>query len=142
MIEVREQGELGAPAETVWGLLCEFVEFIEVLGESRGVQVGPTGEGIGMLRTVVLDDEIVVEKLEELDELNLRTSYSMPVPGPFPIQGYLATMKLTPIDAKRCTLSWSSRFDPAPGVDDAVAEASVRGIYVEGIEILQGRFGA
>jgi hypothetical protein len=86
MTRVHVYGELGSPAETVWKLISDFVGFIEVLIESRDGHVETQGDGIGMLRRVTLGDDVVVERLEDFDDANWQTSYSMPVPGPFPIK--------------------------------------------------------
>ncbi|MFE3442783.1 SRPBCC family protein [Nocardia sp. NPDC059180] len=142
MIEVREQCELGSDADTVWKQIRDFPGFVEMLVESRdGARVEPSGEGIGMLRTVTLGADTVVERLEELDDSARRTSYSMPVTGPFPIAGYLATITLAPLGGNRCALTWSGRFEPA-GVAEEIAAAAVREVYTAGIDVLRVRFGS
>jgi hypothetical protein len=141
MTKVREYGELGSPAETVWKLISDFVGFIEVLIESRNAQLETQGDGIGMLRRVTLGDDVVVERLEDLDDASWQTSYSMPVSGPFSIKDYYATIRITPIGTQRCAIDWSGTFMPV-GVDEQDAAQAIRAVYTEGIEVLRTRFGA
>jgi hypothetical protein len=93
---------LGCDADAVWKVVSDFVGFSEVLLESTEAHVEGRGEGIGMLRAVTMGDNVVVERLEEVDEANRRTSYSMPVSGPFPVRDDYATIHHTEGHAAMC----------------------------------------
>ncbi|OBG19750.1 SRPBCC family protein [Mycobacterium sp. 852002-51057_SCH5723018] len=140
MIEVQEHGELGAPAPRVWGLVADFGGFVEMLVASRNGEVTTHGSGVGMTRTVDVDGERLVERLDEVDEERWRTRYSMIVTGPLPIADYQATITLNPLRHDRCRLDWAGSFVPDGATEDDAA-AAVRAVYVEGIALMRQRFG-
>jgi hypothetical protein len=84
MTEVRERCELGAPALQVWSVVADFGRFVEMLVAARNGTVETKGIGVGMTRTITVDGEHLVERLDEVDEHRWRTTYSMLVTGPFP----------------------------------------------------------
>lgn len=142
MTKVHEQAQLGASPDEVWNLVGDFVGFIKFLiADMDGAHVEVEGEGIGMLRKVTLGPDQAVERLEERDEANWRTSYSMPVAGPFPMTGYFSTLQLSPAGDGGCELSWTGTFEP-DGVGEDVAAEAVRNVYTQGIALLQDRFAA
>jgi len=140
MTEVRESCELGSSANEVWTLIGNFGGFAEMLVASRGGTVQVSGTGIGMIRTVTIGDEHLIERLEDSDDINWRTGYSMLETGPLPIADYRATISLSPLPADRCTLDWVGTFVP-DGATEAEAADAVRAVYVEGIELMRRRFG-
>ena len=140
MTEVREHCELGASAQQVWSLVADFGGFVEMLVASRNGKVETHGAGVGMTRTVSVDGERLVERLDEMDEKCWRTTYSMIVTGPFPISDYQATITLNPLRHDRCRLVWAGSFIPRGASERDAAEA-VRAVYVEGIALMRERFG-
>jgi mxaD protein len=53
------------------------------------------------------------ERLESVDQDEMRLTYSMPDARNFPIQdGYLATMLVSELPGDRCLLSWSATVEP------------------------------
>jgi hypothetical protein len=86
MTEVRESCEFGVPAPHVWSLVADFAGFAEMLVASRNGNVQISGAGVGMTRAVRVDGQFLLERLEEIDEDNFQTRYSMLVTGPFPIR--------------------------------------------------------
>jgi hypothetical protein len=141
MTEVREYCELGAPAQQVWSLVADFGGFVEMLVASRNGKVETRGVGVGMTRTVTVDGEQLVERLEEIDEHRWHTRYSMPVTGPLPVADYQATITLNPLGESRCALGWVGSFIPNGASEHDAADA-VRAVYVEGIALMRQRFGA
>ena len=93
-----------------------------------------------MLRTVTLGPDRVVERLEIHDEANWRTSHSMLVPGPFPMTGYFATIRLSPAADGGSDLSWTARSSRSGRRETAAG--AVRDFYNDGIALLQDRFAA
>jgi hypothetical protein len=140
MTEVREHCELGAPAAQVWGLVADFGGFVEMLVASRNGTVQTQGTGVGMTRTVAVDGQCLVERLDELDEKCWRTRYSMIVTGAFPVADYHASISISPLSQDRCALDWVGSFTPDGASEDAAAHA-VRSIYLEGITLMRQRFG-
>jgi hypothetical protein len=136
MASVREEGELGAGIDEVWKLVGDFAGFVEAMG----IPVETSGEGVGSTRTIAMGPSPTVERLETLDNDARQLQYSM-LQGPLPVENYLATMQLSPIDSGRTRIEWSSDFEPR-GISEADAIEAVRGIYRGGIAGLQARFGA
>jgi hypothetical protein len=141
MTEVREHCELDASARQVWSLVADFGGFVEMLVASRNGTVQTNGAGLGMTRTVVVDGEQLVERLDELDEKHWRTTYSMLATGPLPIADYQATITLAPLGDNRCALEWAGSFTPCGASESDAAEA-VRAVYVEGFKLMRERFAA
>ena len=135
MAEVREEGELGVSADEAWKAVGDFIGLIE----GMGMPVEAEGEGIGQTRKISMGPAPIVERLEERDEAAKKIVYSI-VEGPLPVQNYVSTMQLTDAGEGRCTLTWSSTFDPVG--DEATAKQIISGIYTGGIQGLQGKFGA
>jgi hypothetical protein len=124
MTEVKEQGELSSGAQTVWSVVREFGGFVEALGG----RVELEGEGIGTLRTIPMGSESVVERLDELDDENMRVRYTILQAGPLPVSDYHATMEISRSGDDACTLTWSSTFDP-DGVSEEDAITAVQRMY-------------
>ncbi|OBB78032.1 hypothetical protein A5760_22615 [Mycobacterium colombiense] len=140
MTEVRQYCELGASAQQVWSLVTDFGRFVEMLVASRDGTVRTRGAGVGMLRTVTVGGEHMIERLDEIDERRWRTRYSMIATGPFPVADYRATITLNPLGENRCALTWAGSFIPHGASESDAAEA-VRSVYVEGIALMRQRFG-
>lgn len=141
MTQVHECCELGASVHQVWRLVADFGGFVEMLVASRDGTVRTRGAGIGMLRTVTVDGECMVERLDEIDEEQWRTRYSMIMTGPFPVADYRATITLHPLGENRCALSGVGSFIPV-GANESDAAAAVRSVYSEGMALMRGRFGS
>jgi Polyketide cyclase / dehydrase and lipid transport len=140
MTEVWERCELGSPAREVWGLLTDFGGFVEMLVAQREGTVQTHGTGVGMTRTVTVGEDQMLERLEEVDEANWRTRYSMLVTGPLPIADYQATISLTELGPTRCAVDWVGSFVPS-GANAEDAVATVRAVYADGIALMRKRFG-
>ena len=136
MTEVKEQGEIPANAETVWAVVRDFGGFVEALGGSVELE----GEGIGTLRKMKMGSDMIVERLDEVHDGDMRVRYSIVEAGPLPVSEYHATMQLAKGESDSCSLTWSSTFEPA-GVTEDDAVAAVQRIYRGGIKAMQRHFG-
>jgi hypothetical protein len=94
-----------------------------------------------MTRIVTIGEEYLVERLEDIDDTNWWTRYSMLVTGPLPIADYRATISLSQLATDRCALSWVGTFVP-DGASESEAAEAIRAVYVEGIDLMRQRFGA
>jgi hypothetical protein len=141
MTEVRESCELGGSAPQVWRLIADFGGFAEMLVAPRDGTVQTSGMGVGMTRTVTIGDDYLVERLEEIDDANWWTRYSMLVTGPLPVADYRATISLSPLATDRCALTWVGSFAPCDASEGEAADA-IRAVYIEGIDLMRRRFGA
>lgn len=137
MAEVREDAELGADVDEVWKLVGDFGGFVEAMG----VPVELKGDGIGQTRTIRMNAQPTIERLEERDDDAKRIAYSI-VESPIPVTDYLSTMQLSAAGDGRTHLVWSSTFEPADGfpVDDACHIVS--SVYQGAIGAMKARFGA
>ena len=135
MAHVQVEGEIAAAPDAVWELVGDFGGFVKALGAPVELE----GEGIGTLRTVKVGSNVVVERLEALDDEARSITYVITEAGPLPVRDYRATMELAPA-GDACLLTWFSDFEPN-GVDEDTAITAVRGIYEGGITGLRRHFG-
>jgi hypothetical protein len=137
MLEVREEGEIGASVDEVWELVGDFGSFPKAMG----VPVTISGEGVGQTREMATGAEPTIERLEERDEADKRIVYSI-VKAALPVTNYRSTMKLEPAGEGRTKLVWSTTFDVPDGADPEQSAAILSAIYRAGIGGLQRHFGA
>ena len=98
-----------APIEKVWEVVGDFNGMGKYVSAVTDSQM--TGEGVGAVRKVTMQDGTVIEEsLESYDPAAYELSYAI-IAAPLPVKDYLATMKLTPTDGG-CTLTWSSTYEP------------------------------
>src|SRR5437588_12822921 len=135
MTEVKEQGEIPSNAKAVWALVRDFGGFVEKMG----VPVELEGEGVGTLRKLKMGSDMVVERLDEVHDGDMRMRYSILEAGPLPVTDYHATMQLAQGEGDSCTLTWSSTFQPAGASDDDAVKAIQR-VYRGGIKAMQRHF--
>ncbi len=128
MVEVSVSGEIEAPVDELWKVIADFGEVGWMQGLDR---VEVSGEGVGMLRAIYAGggDTPVREELESLDEDAKRLGYGIPENNPMPVTDYHAVMAAVDMGDGRSRLDWSASFEPAPGVEDAQAKATVEGMY-------------
>jgi hypothetical protein len=137
MTEVKEQGEIPSKVQDVWAVVRDFGGLVEALGGAVELE----GEGIGTLRKIKMGPDLVVERLDEVDDNALRMRYTIMEAGPLPVREYHATMQLAGGDGDSCTLTWSSTFEPS-GASEDEAVAAVQRVYRGGIKGLQRHFGS
>lgn len=116
-VYVRE--ELEASADTVWGLVRDFGDIRAWAPGGKVLDVD--GEGVGAIRRVDTPGGLFVERCETHDEQARTFSYAL-LESPMPFSGYVAVVKLTPLDGGRCAIEWSCEFEADPGVAAALRE--------------------
>lgn len=134
MASVQTHITIDAPAEDVWntvrdfGAIDQYVEAIE--------NVEAQGTGVGMTRTLTLQDGAQIkERLEALDDEAHTLRYTI-VEGPLPVQEYVSTMTVQPTGAQQCEATWNCAFEP-DGAPADVVEADLEGLYRAGLDGLQ-----
>jgi len=80
----------------------------------------------------------IVEALEGHDDKGRNYSYTI-LSGPLPVSNYRSELTVREDGVNRCTVRWSSRFDPVGGEQEAVG--AIRGVYQAGFDSLKKRFG-
>ena len=125
MAEAKVVKDIQAPAGQVWAQLADFGG-IKPGGPIESVSV--EGEGVGMIRTIVMGGANVVERLEELTFTYAIINEDCPLP----FDNYSATVNLTDNGDGSTTVDWTGTFD-ARG-DEAQAINTATGIYAGAIK--------
>jgi hypothetical protein len=95
-------------AAIVWQTIGDFGAACQYL--TGVVNCTVSGEGVGALRTLTSDDDsTIVERLETLDEVNLRLSYALLTDTPF--RNCLTTMQVRGLGPGLAELEWSATFE-------------------------------
>ena len=133
---VEDQIELSASAEAVWGLVGDFANLSWIPGIAD-VAMTVEGSGVGALRSLELEGDLVVERLEAYEE-GKSHSYSISG-GPLPITNYLAVIQVEATSAGS-VMSWVSDFDVKHG-PVADAEKFVTELYAAGLAAVKSELG-
>ena len=121
------------PVSELWAMLGDFGDTGRWSGRPPEACVRQ-GEGIGALRTLILDDgREIVDRLEAQGEHFY--SYSI-VRSPLPVSAYRATMAVSAVDTSSSKLTWSGEFDPI-GMSDAEAGIFWENIYRMGVGLME-----
>ncbi|MEU9091546.1 SRPBCC family protein [Streptomyces sp. NPDC048428] len=97
--------------------------------------------GGGRLRTLTnADGGVIVERLEAFDEATRTYRYSI-AQAPFPVTGYLSTLRVIDLGPEGARVEWSGTFTP-DGTSDSEATALFEGIYRDGLAALAGTLDA
>jgi len=123
MVRVQRAIRVAAPASAAWKVLGDFHALDLAAGICKEITV--QGEGIGAVRTMVLDDRFgggyVQERLEQFNDTERTMSYRMVDSGPVPFADYVGTIRVTPAGPSNCVVVMTSSFVPVE-IDDASAE--------------------
>lgn len=121
------------------------IEAWETISSFKGIeQFSPVaksvtnGQGVGATRSCFLpDDAEIKEELTQLDNENMHLEYII-LSGPFPINDYVSTVTVKPVNNDNCEVSWSSKFtvDGAPEADMIGLFDGFYNAIMEGLETL------
>ncbi|CAH2598899.1 SRPBCC family protein [Rhodovastum atsumiense] len=131
---------LDAPVETVWGLIRDFnalPAWHPVIARSE-IEDGRAADAVGCVRRFWLQDgSMVRERLLSLDDRQTSFSYEFVTPA-FPVQNYLARVRLAPVSSTGQTFAeWEATFDATPEEADKYADIIANGVFRTGWEGLQ-----
>lgn len=117
MAKVIVSVTLAAPAARVW----EFVGGFHALAEwSSSIKSSLPEQGGRVRRLKTTDGAVIAERLQTFNEAGREYTYTI-VSGPIPVSNYRSRLKVTGEDgAADCTAEWSSEFDAADGVEEAM----------------------
>ena len=108
MIQVSCTTTIHAPADAIWQVIGDFGAACQYL--SMVVNCTVEGEGVGARRTLTsTDGGVIVERLEALDEVTHRLSYSLLTDTPF--RNCLTTMLVHDLGQGQAELEWSATFE-------------------------------
>jgi len=129
MTTVKVTEDIDGTATDVWNTLSNFGG-IAVGGPITSFET--EGEGVGMIRTIGMGDDQVVERLDRHDAGARVFSYSIINDDcPLPVTDYSATVQVTDKNDGTCNVDWTGTFTPKGSEPEAVKV--VEGIYRGGI---------
>ncbi|WP_030622713.1 SRPBCC family protein [Streptomyces sclerotialus] len=130
---------LPASPQKVWDLIGGFdalPDWLPYIPESTPLQGGR------VRKLTNPDGDVIVERLVGFNEAERHYTYAI-VEAPFPVTGYLSTLRVHPVDGRDdlAEVQWSGRFTPN-GVGDTEAEELFTGIYADGLDALSQALSA
>jgi len=129
--------DIPASADQVWQLIGGFDTLPDWL---PFIPKSELSEG-GRVRSLQTADGVaIVERLQHFDNHARAYSYSF-IEKPFPVNDYLATLRVEALSDKSSRVVWSGSFTPV-GISDEAAVELFSGIYSGGLEALRGNFPA
>jgi len=135
-LHVVEKIGIDALAAQVWAVIRSF----DALADWHpAVAASPAdrANAHGSVRRLSLQGGgAVVETLDQHDDAHMTYTYRAEDGGALPVTGYKSTIRVA-ADGAGSTVEWKGDFAAAPGVEDAAAEAAMRGVYRAGLERLR-----
>lgn len=134
MTEVIVTKSINVPAQKAWDHLSSFrgIEAYSPIEKSE-----TKGSGAGALRTCYMPDGAVIhEVLDAVETQTMEMQYSI-TDGPFPITDYRSTIKISPLSAAECKISWGCTFESSEEVKDDMVQL-FEGFYNVIISSLEG----
>jgi hypothetical protein len=135
---------VNAPAEAVWARIRDFnglPGWHPGIDRSR-IEEGKRSDEVGCVRDFYLKDGAHIrEKLLGFSDLERSQTYNFQL-TPFPVQNYVATLKVTPVtDGNRSFVEWSATFDVAPDQIGQWQDTFANGVFQGGFDALKKHFG-
>ena len=144
MVRVRRTTVLDAPVDAVWGILRDFNghdRWHPIVVRST-LEDGRRTDQVGAIRNFVLPGgERVREVLLSHSDRERRFRYAI-VDSDLPLEDYIAEVVLRPVtDGNRTFWSWSSRFNPPRGEEEALARLVAEEVYDAGFDGVRAALG-
>lgn len=137
MTKVEVSKSINARAEMAWEKLASFRGLEEFSPIERSVT---RGYGAGATRTCYLPDGAAInEVMEAVENDEMEMQYRI-TDGPFPIKGYVSTVKIDREGDDRCRITWSCQFEAGSEVEADMVNL-FEGFYhkiIDGLEMLIG----
>ena len=127
MTQIYSKISIYSPAETIWQVISDFGAADQYL--TWVVDCMVEGDGVGSRRTLTsFDGSTIVERLDTLDAVAQRLSYTLLTDTPF--GDCLTTMVLRDLGPNRAELAWSATFEP-DGIPESEAGALMEGALAD-----------
>ena len=139
MTKVQMSTTLPVPAETVWATIGNFNALADWHPGVAGSEQTTAKDGTTIRRLALKGGGTIVERLERKSDTERVYTYSI-VESPLPVANYVATLAVRGEGGNRCTVEWSSEFEPS-GAPESQAEQVIRVIYEAGFKNLRAMFG-
>jgi len=108
MTEVVVSKQIKVEAANAWNTLASFRGIEEFSPIEKSIT---KGEGEGATRTCYLPDGAAIsEVLSKVDNSNMEMQYKI-TDGPFPVTGYLSTIKVEAVGDINCKVTWGCEFE-------------------------------
>lgn len=135
MSEVIVSKKINTPAAIAWDILSSFrgIENFSPIEKSQ-----TNGEGVGATRTCFLPDGAAIhEVLSKVDNDQQEFEYKI-TEGPFPVTGYVSTVKVTEVDAENCEITWGCEFESSPEAEKEMKDlfAGFYNVIIDSLESL------
>jgi hypothetical protein len=132
VIKVYTSSVIDAPADLVWAVIRDFnglPRWAPFVAESR-IEGGLPADQVGCVRNFVLrDGGVIREQLLALSDYEFQCTYAI-LDSPMGVDGYVATLKLTPVtDGDRTFAEWSAEFECPPEREGELAELIGQGVF-------------
>ena len=139
MAMVQMSTRLPVPAQTVWGAIGNFNALADWHpAVARSEQTTDEG-GATVRRLTLTGGGTIVERLERKSDTERVYTYSI-LESPLPVANYTATLGVRDEGGNRCTVEWSSEFEPKDAPESQAVKV-VQGIYEAGFQNLRKMFG-
>ncbi|EIJ41085.1 Polyketide cyclase / dehydrase and lipid transport [Beggiatoa alba B18LD] len=135
----------GTP-EKVWGIIGGFNDLPKwhpAIAKSQLEISGDANSGGITSRILTLnvpDNPVIVEQLLSQDPEKMTYSYAITktVPEVLPVQNYMSTISVVPVDKNQSQVIWEGSFSALPNTDPAKAKEIVENVYTTGLINLKG----
>ena len=119
MTEVVVSKQINVKANSVWDKLSSFRGIEEISPIEKSVT---DGEGEGARRTCYMPDGAAIhEILNKVDNSKMEMQYQI-TEGPFPVTGYLSTIKVEGIGNSNCKVTWGCEFETSPEAEKQMSD--------------------
>lgn len=139
MKEVVVSKQINVAATKAWSNLSSFRGIEEISPIEKSVT---EGEGEGATRTCYMPDGAAIsEVLSKVDNSIMEMEYKI-LEGPFPITGYVSTVKVESLGDNTCKITWGCEFDSAPEAEQEMANLfeGFYNIIIDSLEtLIQGQ---
>lgn len=133
MTEVIVNKNINVSADKAWANISSFkgIENWSPIEKSE-----THGNGAGAKRTCYINGAPINETLNSVEDVKMELEYQIDE-GPFPIQGYVSTMKVEATGADTCKVTWGCEFVPNDGAKEEMINL-FNGFYKGSLEALEG----
>jgi len=113
MNEVIVNKSIDVPAKKVWEALSSFRGIENYSPIEKSVT---EGIGTGATRTCYLPDGAAIHEVLNFANNDVMEMQYKITEGPFPVQGYVSTIKVSPLHENDCKITWGCEFNSAEEV--------------------------
>jgi hypothetical protein len=143
VVKVYTSSVIDAPVADVWARVRDFnamPRWHPLIAESR-IESSLPSDKVGCVRNFRLrDGGLIREQLLALSDYDYTFTYSI-LESPMGVDGYVATLKLTPVtDGDRTFGEWTAQFDCERGRERELAELIGRQVFQGGFDALARHF--